>query len=90
MMSDLFGTAVYALCALTSIACAVLLLRGYARSRVRLLLWSGLCFVGLALNNVVLFVDVRMLPATDLSLIRTIPAVAGIAILIYGLIWEMR
>jgi hypothetical protein len=46
--------------------------------------------VGLALNNVVLFVDVRMLPATDLSLIRTIPAVAGIAILIYGLIWEMR
>ncbi|HEY2828743.1 MAG TPA: DUF5985 family protein [Thermoanaerobaculia bacterium] len=89
-MSDLFGTAVYALCALTSIACAVLLLRGYARSRVRLLLWSGLCFVGLALNNVVLFVDVRMLPATDLSLIRTIPAVAGIAILIYGLIWEMR
>ena len=90
MMSTLFGTAVYALCALTSIACAVLLLRGYLRSKVRLLLWSGLCFAGLALNNVVLFVDVRVLPETDLSLLRTLPAVAGILILIYGLIWETR
>ena len=45
---------VYVLCALTSIACAVLLLRGYFRTRVRLLLWSGLCFVGLALNNALL------------------------------------
>lgn len=90
MMSSLFGTTVYVLCALTSIACAVLLFRGYARSRVRLLLWSGLCFAGLALNNVVLFVDVRVLPETDLSLVRTLPAVAGIAILIYGLVWETR
>lgn len=90
MMINAFGTAVYVLCAFTSIACAVLLLRGYARSRVRLLLWSGLCFAGLALNNVLLFVDVRVLPETDLSLVRTLPAVAGIAILIYGLIWETR
>ena len=90
MMEIGFGTVVYALCALTSIACAVLLLRGYARSRVRLLLWSGLCVIGLALNNVVLFVDVRLLPATDLSLVRSLPAVAGIVILVYGLIWETR
>lgn len=90
MMTQIFGTTVYVLCALTSIACAVLLLRGYARSRVRLLLWSGLCFVGLALNNVLLFVDVRVLPETDLSLVRTLPAIAGIVILIYGLIWETR
>ena len=48
---------VYALCALTSLACAALLLRGYVRSRVRLLLWSGLCFAFLFLNNVLLFVD---------------------------------
>jgi len=85
-----FGTIVYALCALTSVACAVLLLRGYARTRVRLLLWSGLCFAGLALNNIVLFIDVRVLPETDLSVVRTIPAVIGIAILIYGLVWESR
>lgn len=90
MMISVFGTVVYILCALTSIACAVLLIRGYARSRVRLLLWSGLCFAGLALNNVLLFVDLRVLPETDLSLVRTLPAVAGIAILIYGLIWETR
>ena len=85
-----FGTVVYALCAITSITCAVLLLRGYARSGVRLLLWSGLCFVGLALNNVLLFVDLRVLPEVDLSLIRIIPAVGGIAVLIYGLVWETR
>lgn len=89
-MANLFGTIVYALCALTSLACAVLLLRGYARSRVRLLLWSGICFAGLALNNIVVFIDVRVLPDTDLSLVRTIPALIGIAVLIYGLVWETR
>lgn len=82
------GSIVYALCALTSIACAVLLLRGYRRSGVRLLLWSGLCFAGLALNNVLLFIDVRVVPDVDLSIWRTIPAVIGIVILLYGLIWE--
>ena len=87
---NIFGTVVYALCALTSVACAWLLLRGYARSRVRLLLWSGLCFAGLAVNNILLFVDLRVLPATDLSVVRTIPAVIGVALLLYGLIWEER
>lgn len=85
-----FGTIVYALCAVTSIACAYLLLRSYARTGLRLLLWSGLCFVGLALNNVLLFIDVKLLPETDLSLIRTLPALAGVALLVYGLIWESR
>ena len=85
-----FGTAVYALCALTSIACAALLLRAWSRSRVRLLLWSGLCFVGLALNNILLFIDLRMLTEVDLSIVRTVPALAGAAILIFGLVWESR
>jgi hypothetical protein len=84
------GTLVYVLCALTSAACAVLLLRGYARNRVRLLLWVGLCFVGLALNNVLLFVDVRMVPDVDLSLWRSLPALAGLLVLIFGLVWETR
>ena len=84
------ATIVYALCAVTSIACAVLLLRAYASSRVRLLLWSGLCFAGLALNNVLLFIDVRVLPQTDLSVVRSLPALAGVAVLIYGLVWESR
>ena len=84
------ATLVYALCALTSLACAVLLLRGYARNRVRLLLWSGLCFTGLALNNIILLVDMRMVPTIDLSVWRTLPALAGIVILLYGLVWETR
>jgi hypothetical protein len=89
-MTSLFGTVVYALCAITSGFCAVLLLRGFQRSRVRLLLWSGLCFVGLAINNALLFIDLRVLAETDLSVVRTVPAVIGVCILIYGLVWETR
>lgn len=84
------ATVVYTLCALTSLACAFLLLRGYARTRVRLLLWVGLCFVGLALNNVLLFIDFRVVPQLDLSLWRSLPAAAGLALLLYGLVWETR
>jgi hypothetical protein len=84
------ATLVYALCALTSLACAVLLLRGYSASRARLLLWSGLCFAGLALNNILLLIDKRVVPSMDLSLWRTLPAVAGVALLLYGLVWETR
>lgn len=84
------ATLVYALCALTSLACAVLLLRGYAGSRVRLLLWSGLCFAGLALNNILLLVDKRLVPTVDLSLWRSVPALVGVALLLYGLVWETR
>lgn len=84
------GTVVFALCALTSAACAFLLLRGFRRSGVRLLLWSGLCFLGLALNNLLLFIDLRVVPDADLSVWRTLPAVAGLAALLYGLVWESR
>ena len=84
------ATLVYVLCALTSTACAVLLLRGYARSRFRLLLWSGLCFAGLALNNVLLVVDKRVVQDIDLSVWRTLPALAGIALLLYGFVWDTR
>ena len=80
--------AVYILCAVTSIACAMLLLRGYTRSRVRLLLWSSLCFMGLALNNVILSIDVLVLPGVDLSAWRNPPALAGLSLLLYGLIWD--
>jgi hypothetical protein len=80
--------AVYILCFLTSLACAVLLLRGYRQSGVRLLLWSGLCFVGLALNNCLLFVDLMVVPDLDLSLIRILPAFVGLLLLVYGLVWE--
>ena len=80
----------YILCALTSIGCAALLLRGYKQSGSRLLFWSGLCFVGLALNNILLIIDIRVLPDVDLSNIRSIPALAGLLLMIFGLIWEKR
>jgi hypothetical protein len=84
------ATIVYALCFLTSLACAVLLLRGFAASRARLLLWSGLCFAGLALNNLVLLVDLSVVPTVDLSFLRTLPALVGVGLLLYGLVWETR
>ena len=84
------ATLVYTLCALTSLACAVLLLRGYASSRARLLLWAGLCFAGLAANNVLLLIDKRVVPTMDLSMWRSLPALAGVALLLYGLVWETR
>lgn len=83
-------TAIYALCALTSLACAVLLLRGYRTTRVPLLLWSGLCFLGLALNNVLLFIDLRIAPDVDLSAWRTLPALVGVGFLLHGLVWKTR
>lgn len=82
------ATIVYVLCALTSLACAALLLRGYRQSGARLLFWSGWCFVGLFLNNVLLIIDVRIIPELDLSLIRLIPALIGVGLLLFGLVWE--
>ncbi len=82
------ATAVYVLCALTSFACAALLLRGFWKSGARLLLWSGLCFVGLFLNNAVLFLDQVVWQTADLALWRNVPAVAGVVLLLYGLLWE--
>ena len=82
------GLLVYALCALTSLICAVMLLRGYQRTGVRLLLWSGLCFACFTLNNVMLIVDERILVERDLSVVRSLPSLLGIALLLYGLVWE--
>ena len=78
---------VFVLCALTSLACAALLLRGYFRTRARLLLWTGLCFAGLFINNLLLIVDART-PNVDLSVWRSLPAVMGLAVLVYGLVWD--
>jgi hypothetical protein len=84
------AAAVYVLCALTSLACAVLLLRAYTQRRVRLLLWSGLGFVGFALGNAVLVLDMVVLPDGDLSLFRNLPVLAGLAVLVYGLVWDTQ
>ncbi|NKE71226.1 DUF5985 family protein [Candidatus Manganitrophus noduliformans] len=81
---------VYFLSAITSLACALMLFRGYLRSQTRLLLWSSLCFVGLTLNNFLLYIDLVIIPdSADLSIWRSIAALAGLMLLIYGLIWDV-
>lgn len=82
--------AVYLLCALTSVLCAALLIRSWFRSRARLLLWSSLCFVGLALNNVLLFVDLIIVPQIDLAPARSSVALFSISIMVVALIWERK
>lgn len=81
---------VYILCAAMSVLCAVLLARFYFKRKNALLLATAVCFAGLALNNILLFADRVLFPASiDLSIIRTIPALAGLIIMIYGLIREV-
>ncbi len=82
------GPAVYILCAVTTGLCATLLLRGYWRMKQRLLLWSGLCFVGLTVSNLLVFIDLVMLPDVDLYTYRLVAAAIATSILVYGLIWE--
>ena len=79
---------VYWLCALTSAACAWLLLRQYRPGAARLLFWAGLCFAGFALNNVLLVVDLGFATNVDLSTWRSLPTLVGLGCLIYGLVWE--
>lgn len=81
---------VYLLCAITSIVCAIMLLRGYRASRTKLLFWSCLCFAGLALNNVLLFLDLVLVPQMDLSVLRSSIALGAMMMLIFGLVWEWK
>jgi drug/metabolite transporter (DMT)-like permease len=78
---------VYLLCALASLACAGLLLRSYRNSRMPLILWTSLCFVGFAVNNILLFVDLAVLPeAVDLRMWRNLIGLLGVSVLLYGMI----
>ena len=79
---------IYSLCAATSAVCAYLLSAAYLRSRYRLLLWSAICFAGLTLNNLALWIDKIALPATDLAIPRISIALIAMALLLYGLIWD--
>ncbi len=82
------GPIIYALCAVAAAVCAFLLLHAYHRGGYRLLLWSGLCFVGLTLNNLILVADKVLVPHIDLSLWRTSATLVAMSVLLYGLIWD--
>ena len=79
---------IYSLCAITSGLCAWLLVRAYRGTSSRLLLWSSICFVGLTLNNVALWLDKIAFPAADLTILRTSIGLLATLVLLYGLIWE--
>lgn len=85
---NVLKVSLYAVCVLSSTACAVLLFRGYLKRRVRLLMWSAICFAGLSVNNVALFVDLVVFPDIDLRLARLVPALIGMLFLLYGFIWD--
>lgn len=81
------GEAVYLLCAVTSLACAGLLLRNYFKNRIWLTLWTSVCFVALAVNNVLLFIDLVLTVDTlSLAVWRNSVALAGVSALLYGMI----
>lgn len=83
--------AVYCLCALTSVLCAGLLIRSYRANRSKMLLWSTLCFIGLAINNILLVVDLVITgPSVDLQWLRSLAAGIAFVTLLIGLIWESR
>ena len=78
---------IYALCAITSILCALLLFRGWLATRARLLFWSALCFVGLGLTNVMLVLDELVLTdAHYLIEARLWVSLGALLLMLYGLI----
>jgi hypothetical protein len=80
---------VYTLCLLASLACAALLLKNYGRSRLRLILFTGLSFSAFALNNLLLLVDLLIGQMADLSILRLLAAIVAVGLLLYGMITEV-
>lgn len=89
-MNDLFPTVVYSLCFLTSSACAWLLGRSFGRTGARLLLWSSLCFGLLAANNLLLIIDLLLVPGVDLRLGRLLLSLAAASVLLFGFVWDLE
>ncbi|MBN8530750.1 MAG: hypothetical protein J0L97_02660 [Alphaproteobacteria bacterium] len=80
---------IYGSCALAALLCCLLLLRAYRASGYRVLLWGGLCFMGMTLNNVLLVIDKLVVPTmVDLSPWRLTVSLLSMLILLYGLIWD--
>ena len=89
-MFEFFPTTVYLLCFATSAACAFLLARSYFASRMRLLLWSAICFLLLAANNLVVVVDMLLTPDISLRLLRLTLAFCAVSVLLFGFIWDLE
>lgn len=84
------SAALYILTILTTLLCSVLLLRAWIRVRNGLLLWSGLCFAGLTIDNILVLGDMLLFPSKDLYTWRLASAALSISLLLFGLIWERQ
>ena len=90
-MTDWFPALVYLLCFLTGAACALLLMRNYLRTGARMLLWSAFCFALLGVNNLVVVVDLVLLPeAVTLQVVRLLLSLAAVVVLLFGFIWDLE
>ena len=87
-MNEAFPAGVYLLCLITSVTCAILLARQYRKARMRLLLWSALCFLCLAFNNLAVILDLLVFPTADLRLLRLFSSLAAVGVLLFGFIWD--
>ena len=90
MTDELFPGVVYLLCFATSSACAWLLGRGYRRVGARVLFWSALCFGLLAVNNLMLVVDLLLVPEVELRFGRALVALAAVSVLLFGFVWDLE
>jgi hypothetical protein len=86
----MIATLIYVMCALTSLGCAVMLLRAYRQTKTTLLFWSGWCFAALALSNAVLVIDLVVVTEVNLSIPRSFLTLGGLGLLLYGLVWHSR
>lgn len=79
-------TIVYLFCAIVTIGCAVLLLKSYFQTRSKLVFWGAIFFICFALSNVLLFFDLGIMPAVNLSPYRDGLTLAGLVAMVFGLI----
>lgn len=80
---------VYLLGTLVTLLCAILLLRAYGKVRMKLLLWSGLCFIGLTISNALLCLDLLVFTSgINLYMARLGTAAGAMLLLVYGLVFE--
>jgi hypothetical protein len=84
----MISAAIYALCALTSLACCLMLFRSWLRTEASILFWSWLCFAGLTLGNVLLILDKLVFSLVDLRPARMLVVFISVSLLLYGLLWE--
>ena len=89
-MGETFRAAVSLLCFATSAACALLLIRNFMRTRARLLLWSGICFSFLALNNLLVILDLLLIPQVSLQIPRLVASIVALGVLLFGFIWDLE